>query len=248
MWTAFLIGLIGGSHCMFMCGPLILFLRHNRRNYTFQKFTLHQISRILGYAVLGSIVGLVGYGFSLASLHRYVSLVLGGLLIYTALSALLPFPDFLYPKKWGYVNKWISSIYSRLSSTSYIPLGVLNALLPCGLVYTALAASATYFDPLKGALFMVLFGLGTIPALLLMFFIPSALVAAKKKVMRFTLPLTTMLVGLLLILRGLSIGIPYISPAIEHMEIRPQGSQYECAQILEKNQSPVSRQARETGL
>ena len=58
-------------------------------------------------------------------------------------------------------------------------------------------------------------------------FLPSALVAAKKKVMRFTLPLTTMLVGLLLILRGLSIGIPYISPAIEDLEIRPQGSQYE---------------------
>ena len=57
-----------------------------------------------------------------------------------------------------------------------------------------------------------------------------------------------MLVGILLILRGLSIGIPYISPAKEQLEIRPQSSQYECAQILEKNQSPVSRQARETGL
>lgn len=218
---------------MFMCGPLILFLRHNRKNYSFQKFMLHQISRILGYAVLGGIVGLVGYGFSLVFLHRYVSLFLGGLLIYTALTALLPFPDFLYPKKWGYVNKWLSNIYSRLSSTYYIPLGVLNALLPCGLVYTALAASVTYFDPLKGALFMIFFGLGTVPALLLMFFIPSAIVVAKKKVMRFTLPLTTMLMGLLLILRGLSIGIPYISPAIEQMEIRPQSSQYECVLILE---------------
>lgn len=233
---------------MFMCGPLILFLRHNRKNYSFQKFALHQISRIVGYAVLGGIAGLVGYGFSLASLHRYVSLVLGGLLIYTALSALLPFPDFLYPKKWGYVNKSLSSIYSRLSSTSYIPLGVLNALLPCGLVYTALAASATYFDPIKGILFMILFGLGTIPALLLMFFIPSALVAAKKKVLRFTLPLTTMLVGILLILRGLSIGIPYISPAKEQLEIRPQSSQYECVQILEKTKPHLSTSSRTRAL
>jgi sulfite exporter TauE/SafE len=237
MWAAFLIGLIGGSHCMFMCGPLILFLRHNRKSYSFQKFSLHQISRILGYAVLGGVAGLVGYGFSLAFVHRYVSLVLGGLLVYTALSALLPFPDFLYPKKWGYVNKWLSSIYCRLSSTSYIPLGVLNAFLPCGLVYTALAASATYFDPMKGALFMVFFGAGTIPALLLVFFIPNTMLVAKKKKVRFMLPLTTMLVGLLLILRGLSIGIPYLSPAIEQMEIKPQGSQYECAQIVE-NKKP----------
>ena len=85
---------------MFMCGPLILFLRHNRKNYSFQKFALHQISRIVGYAVLDGIEGLVGYGFALASLHRCVSLVLGGLLIYTARSELLTFHDVVYPKQW----------------------------------------------------------------------------------------------------------------------------------------------------
>ena len=65
------------------------------------------------------------------------------------------------------------------------------------------------------------------------------MVAGKKKRMRYILPLTTLLVGLLLILRGLSIGIPYLSPDLEQMEIRPQGSQYECAQIVENKKAPL---------
>lgn len=237
MWAAFLIGFLGGFHCIFMCGPLVLFLKHNRANYTFRGFAKHQGGRLIGYAVLGGIAGLIGFGFSLASLQRYVALILGGLLLYVACSKLFFIPDFLRLKKLWY-HKWLSNIYSKLSAASFVPLGLLNALLPCGLVYTALAFSTTYFDPIKGIIFMFFFGLGTLPALVLSFLLPTPWIAAKAKTFRLMLPLTTALVGVLLVLRGLSIGLPYVSPHAEQLKIVPQGSQYECAEtptvMLEK--------------
>lgn len=228
MWTGLLIGFLGGFHCVLMCGPLVLYLKHNRTNYSLRGFTIHQGSRLLGYAVLGGLAGFIGFGFSLASLQQYMALLLGGVLLYTALSKLFYISKLRLKKVW--YNKWLSNIYSKLAATSVIPLGLLNALLPCGLVYSALALSAAYFDPIKGFVFMCFFGLGTLPALVLSFFLPTAWITSKKKTFRLVLPLTTALVGILLILRGLSIGIPYVSPHTEQLRIVPQGSQYECAE------------------
>jgi len=232
MWTALLIGFLGGFHCMVMCGPLILFLRHNRKNYSIYKFGIHQGSRILGYTILGGVAGLVGYGFSLVSLQQYIALALGGLLLYTALSSLIPLPKIYQFKKIAHIKKWFSSIYSRLMTKSIIPLGLLHALLPCGLVYTALAASTALFDPLKSMLFMCFFGLGTLPALGLTYLLPVPFFKTKKRILRYVLPTTTGIVGVLLILRGLSIGIAFLSPAKEQLKVAPQGSQYECVQVV----------------
>lgn len=232
MWTGLLIGFLGGFHCLLMCGPLVLYLKHNRTNYALRGFALHQGSRLLGYALLGGLAGFIGFGFSLASLQQYMTLLFGGVLVYTALSKLFSIPKLLRLKKVWY-NKWLSNIYSKLAATSVVPLGLLNALLPCGLVYSALALSAAYFDPIKGVVFMVFFGLGTLPALVLSFLLPTSWITSKrKKTFRLVLPLTTALVGILLILRGLSIGIPYVSPHAEQLKIVPQGSQYECAETL----------------
>lgn len=230
MWTAFIIGFLGGFHCVFMCGPLVLYLRHNRAHYALRGFAMHQGGRLLGYAVLGGLAGLIGFGFSLASLQRYVALVLGGVLLYTALSSLLSIPK-LTPLNRLWQNRWLSTIYTRLSSTSFFSLGLLNALLPCGLVYTALAVSAAYFDPLKGVLFMLFFGLGTLPALVLSYVLPTTWCTAKRKRFTLVLPLTTVVVGILLVLRGLSIGIPYVSPKIEQLNVAPKGNQYECVEM-----------------
>ena len=241
MWAALVIGFLGGFHCLLMCGPLVIYLKHNRTNYTLRGFVTHQGSRLVGYAILGGLAGLIGFGFSLASLQRYLAVILGGLLLYAALSSLFSLPKLLGMKKmWR--NTWLSTIYSKLSATSFIPLGLLNALLPCGLVYTALALSAAYFDPIKGAAFMCLFGLGTLPALGIVYIIPTSSVSTKSNLFRLVLPLTTALVGVLLILRGLGIGIPYISPNVEQLKVAPVGSQYECVQttiLLENNKAPL---------
>ena len=228
MWIALIIGFFGGFHCVLMCGPLVLFLRQNRSNYSsLRGFAMHQGGRVLGYAILGGLAGLIGFGFSFASLQRYLAVVLGSLLIYSALSKLFSIPKLLGLKKMWY-NQWLGTIYNRISELSFVPLGLLNALLPCGLVYTALAASATYFDPVKGFLFMSVFGLSTLPALGISYILPKTWITTNNKWFRFALPLTSIVVGTLLILRGLSVGIPYVSPDVELLKVLPQGSQYEC--------------------
>lgn len=231
MWAALLIGFLGGFHCVVMCGPLVLYLRHKRNTYGIPEFVLHQFGRLLGYAILGGIAGWVGFGFSLVSLHRYVSILLGVLLLYSSLSTLFSFPYFLSLNHLFKVNSRIGSLFGRLSTTSIVSLGLLNALLPCGLVYTALAASTALFDPIKSMLFMGLFGLGTVPALVLSYSISTSTFIAKQKRFRVVLPITTALVGVLLILRGLTIGIPFVSPPKKHLEVSPKGSNYECVEL-----------------
>lgn len=103
-----------------------------------------------------------------------------------------------------------------------------KSLLPCGLVYVALAASAAFFDPIKGSVYMLFFGLGTLPALGLSYVIPQKFVL-KLQSTRWLLPLLTGLVGILLVLRGLTIGIPYISPQENQLNVSTVGSAYECA-------------------
>ena len=228
MWTAFVLGFFGGAHCFLMCGPLVWYLKLQRSNYKARGFLLHQIGRLFGYVFLGFIAGVVSYGFSLMLLHKYIALALGIVLCYSATTTFIPSIDVLRLRKLNVLSRWIGAFQSKTKNTSLTVIGFINAFLPCGLVYVALAASAAFFDPAKGALYMLFFGLGTLPALGLSYVLPQKL-AVKLQSTRWLLPLITSLVGVLLVLRGLTIGIPYISPEEKQLNISPTGSAYECA-------------------
>lgn len=228
MWTSFVLGFFGGAHCLLMCGPLVLYLKLQRSDYKAKGFILHQSGRIFGYAFLGFVVGVVSYGFSLIILHKYVALALGIILCYNAITYFFPFFDFLRLRKLTALSRWVGTFQSKTKSTSLVVIGFINALLPCGLVYVALAASAAFFYPVKGALYMLFFGLGTLPALGLSCIIPQKF-ALKLQSVRWHIPLLTGLVGILLLLRGLTIGIPYISPKENRLNVSPISNTYECA-------------------
>ncbi|HCO84482.1 MAG TPA: hypothetical protein DIT95_13230, partial [Arenibacter sp.] len=87
-----------------------------------------------------------------------------------------------------------------------------NGLLPCGLVYMAVFGSIATANPWLGALFMALFGLGTIPLMTTAVYFGSMLKGSAKKSVQRLIPVFVILVGLLFILRGMGLGIPYISP------------------------------------
>ncbi|MGB0273977.1 MAG: sulfite exporter TauE/SafE family protein [Flavobacteriaceae bacterium] len=228
MWTAFVLGVFGGAHCLLMCGPLVMYLKFHRSNYGTTGFLLHQSGRIFGYVFLGAITGFISYGFSLVMLHKYVALALGIILCYSCVISFLPSLDFLRLKRLSAFSRWIGAFQSKTKKSSLAVVGFINAFLPCGLVYVALAASAAFFDPIKGSVYMLFFGLGTLPALGLSYVIPQKFVL-KLQSTRWLLPLLTGLVGILLVLRGLTIGIPYISPQENQLNVAPVGSAYECA-------------------
>lgn len=214
LWTGFILGVLGGLHCAGMCGPLMLAMpRTGRTTGSFAAGRVtYQAGRVLTYCVLGAASGLVGRTLLLAGVQRWVSIGLGVLL----LAGLFVSPRFL-------ALPWIAGELGRLKSMMAVflrerslaamgMLGLLNGLLPCGLVYAACAGAAATGDWMSGSAFMLAFGVGTLPVTLAIGLSGQMLPAGLRLRLRHALPVGIALMGCLLILRGLSLGIPYLSP------------------------------------
>ncbi|MBT4727706.1 MAG: sulfite exporter TauE/SafE family protein, partial [Bacteroidetes bacterium] len=188
-------------------------------NNTFTKLTgalTYNIGKVLTYALLGLLFGLFGKGLVLAGFQQWISIVLGAIMI---LSVFFPV---LFKNK-VFIDKFVSSFASRMISklrslfaiSSYKSLfliGFFNGLLPCGLVYIAIAGAIESKDALSGAIYMAAFGLGTAPMLIGIAFLSSTLNMKIRAKLNKLIPILVILIGLLFILRGLNLGIPYISP------------------------------------
>ena len=168
LWIAFILGLAGSLHCAAMCGPLALLvpvtgLRASQR--VLSRVT-YNIGRLLTYAVLGGLFGLFGRAFAIAGLQRWLSLAAGSLNIIGLIISVRP----VLAGPLTHFVQWVKASFSSLSSRRTLlsigTLGALNGLLPCGLVYVACAGSAAAGDALSGVGYMLAFGIGTVPMLL----------------------------------------------------------------------------------
>lgn len=217
--TAFLTGLLGSFHCLGMCGPIAMIAPQGQPYTVFLAGRLvYNIGRITTYAIIGLLLGAFGMGLQLAGIQQYVSIAMGILLLLIAVSKITGV-DVLGNNKWfsGYrlrLEKQFTKFITRPGMGAQYTVGLLNGLLPCGLVYIALAGAVTTTQALNGALYMALFGLGTLP-MLFSVSIASRWVTHKVRtgIMR-TIPYFVMVVGVLFILRGLNLGIPYVSPKL----------------------------------
>ncbi|MBL9127553.1 MAG: sulfite exporter TauE/SafE family protein [Verrucomicrobiales bacterium] len=212
--TALLLGLVGGLHCAGMCGPLMLAMpvAGNTRGRFVAGRLAYQAGRIAVYAVLGALVGSVGRTLALAGVQRWVSLLLGILLLATLVLSprALALPAITLGV--ARLRSTMAGFLQRRTVASLAVLGGLNGLLPCGLVYAACAAAAATGDIATGAATMAVFGLGTTP-MMLGISLTGRLVPADIRIrLRHLAPVTMGLMGTLLVLRGLSLGIPFLSP------------------------------------
>jgi sulfite exporter TauE/SafE len=217
--AALLMGLAGSLHCVGMCGPLIGMMPYNRssRWKFFVTKSLNHLGRLTTYTLLGALFGLMGKALVSAGLQQWLSIVSGVLILLMV----------LWPKQWKSLSPksfiyrftaWVKSKFSTLlkerSPRTLFMLGVLNGLLPCGLLYMALAASISTGSAPRAAFFMFLFGIGTIPALTLVGIFANTLKQKYSfsfvKISRVLLVVT----ALLLIVRGSNLGIPYLSPKV----------------------------------
>ncbi|APD06446.1 hypothetical protein UJ101_00915 [Flavobacteriaceae bacterium UJ101] len=220
--SALLLGLGGSLHCLGMCGPIAFTLSIDKRykNKLLIQNLLYQIGRVITYFTLGIFAGFIGKSFNILGLQGKISIITGILLILSVVFSLNKVQkiSFFTP-----INILVAKLKVKLSHyikrsnySSFITIGLLNGLLPCGMVYTALTASIVAGSILNSAIFMLLFGLGTIP---LMFF--AVLVGNyagmnwRHKIERI-IPFIVIFVGVLFILRGLNLGIPFISPALSN--------------------------------
>lgn len=209
--SAFILGLVGSLHCAGMCGPLALAVpavNPTRSGFLVSRL-LYNAGRIATYTAIGALFGLVGETLSLAGFQGWLSLAAGAFillgLIFAKISLNHPATNLVIR-----IKRIFGNLLRRRSYPALFALGAVNGLLPCGLVYVAAAAATATGHILTAAEYMIAFGFGTLPVLLA---IP---ILGRKISVNFNfqklVPISVAIVALLLILRGLALDIPFISP------------------------------------
>ena len=220
--SAFLLGLVSSAHCIGMCGPIALSLGISGKNTQFHIQNLaYQIGRAVTYTFLGSIIGLFTEALILLQYQDYISIVAGVLIL---LFLLFPTTSQTYFQKFAFFRKIIQPIKKGLGNflqkkgiwVRFIT-GILNGFLPCGPVYIALAASIAAGGSWQSAIFMFFYGLGTLPLMYIMVYLGNSLSLTTRNKMNRFLPYITALIAVFFILRGLHLGIPFLSPPKENL-------------------------------
>jgi uncharacterized protein len=218
--TAFVLGLTSSLHCVGMCGPIALAMPGRGRSLAqvLPGRLSYHLGRLTTYATLGALVGLFGEGFSLAGYQQGLSIALGVLLLLLALGTASVESQFLsipaVSRLMGRLKRGMGRLLQRDSAPSLFNLGILNGLLPCGFVYLGLAGALATGEFWQGTAYMALFGLGTWPAMLTLSLIGPFVSDRLRRAARPVMLGVTLAFATLLILRGLDLGIPYLSPSL----------------------------------
>jgi sulfite exporter TauE/SafE len=213
-WTAFVLGLFGSLHCAGMCGPLAMALpATGGSTLSFAAGrAAYNLGRVLTYCMLGILFGLIGQSLFLAGIQRWVSIALGVLLLAGLFGSRKLSASATVTRLVSGLKVRMAGMLRQRSFVSLSVLGLLNGLLPCGLVYVACAGATTTGDPFGGAAYMASFGLGTVPMMLAISLSGKLIPVSIRLKLVKAIPISVFLLATLLILRGMSLGIPYISP------------------------------------
>ncbi|MGI9546323.1 MAG: sulfite exporter TauE/SafE family protein [Flavobacteriaceae bacterium] len=220
LYSALILGLLGSLHCLGMCGPIAFMLpvdRSSKYKTGIQTFIYHS-GRLLAYGILGLLFGLLGKGLNIFGAQQKLSIFIGGLMI---LLVLIPFHKIskiqlaqpVY-KLVSYLKNALGASFKKKTADAFLTIGFLNGFLPCGLVYMALLGATAMAGPELGFVYMVVFGLGTIPLMTVAVFFSSVIKSSVKNKIRRFVPVFVVIIGLLFILRGMGLGIPYVSPKV----------------------------------
>ncbi|MCP4457379.1 MAG: sulfite exporter TauE/SafE family protein [Cytophagales bacterium] len=202
MISAFIIGLAGSLHCVGMCGPLMISLKSNQSR---QSFVIYHVGRLMVYSILGLAFGIIGQGLVLLEAQRVLAITSGLVLI---LLYAVPTSRKWVEKKY-YESHFFIGVRKRMNAYfttggKWFVAGALNGLIPCGLIYLAVAGSLIVADPMQGAIFMLLFGLGTLPALALVGFFETLVLTGLKNRFSGVFSGIAIIAGCILVFRGLS--------------------------------------------
>jgi uncharacterized protein len=209
-FAAVALGAAGSAHCALMCGPLSLAARGALRqagrgpDRALTHLALYHGGRLSAYAGAGLVVGAIGQGLATLGTGRGIAIVAGSVLLLQAAARLglrRAWPAVPFVKVLALLGNANRRLFAGHPSSAAFCAGVLNAALPCGLVYAALTAAAAQGRADAGLLFMVCFGLGTLPLLAAVWLMGSLLAPVGRR-LAFATPVALALVGGLLIARG----------------------------------------------
>ncbi|HAQ65612.1 MAG TPA: cytochrome C biogenesis protein [Bacteroidales bacterium] len=225
--SGLLLGFMGSFHCLGMCGPIVIALPLPGNSWT-SRVTgsiLYNLGRTVTYTLLGVIFGLLGAGLHIAGFQRWVSIATGALMILAIVTPAITGKRFGFGNTGSRITSAIQGTFGKLlgrrSMRSLFLIGLLNGLLPCGLVYVALAAALAGGSLVNSVLFMTAFGLATGPMLLLLSLAGNVITRPVRSFINKAIPFIVVLMGILFILRGLDLGIRFISPNQERLQLNP---------------------------
>lgn len=217
LFSAVIFGLLGSFHCIGMCGPIAFMLPVDRTNSVkrFFQISSYHFGRLFTYSLIGLLFGFLGKGFYFFGFQQQLSIIVGVLMI-----LVITFPKILQKLS---LSKKIGAIILKIKSSlgkelkkkgndTFFTIGFLNGFLPCGLVYMAVFGAITTSNAFTGSLYMFLFGLGTIPLMTAFVYLGNFTKGTFKQKIQKTIPILVVFIGVLFVLRGLGLGIPYISP------------------------------------
>ena len=222
--SGLVLGFLTSFHCVGMCGPIAIALPLHGNSKSQKLFggLLYNLGRTTTYIIFGFIFGLLGQSLGALGFQRWVSIIAGTLMIITVLSPSLFKSNFNTP---GIINSLLSKVkfalkklFSIRSRGSLYLIGLLNGLLPCGPLYMAFIISTGTGNAINSSIFMLMFGLGTIPLLFSITILGNFISMSVRNKINNLLPVLIVIIGILFILRGLNLGIPYLSPKGEMIQ------------------------------
>lgn len=217
--SSFILGIGGSLHCLGMCGPLALSIPYTATGISkWARLSGYYLAKALAYAGMGGVAGFLGKGFFVMNWQQGLSIAAGIFII-----AWVCFP-LLKPVRGLFAfQKQFVGLYGKLQRNPkfhyYLLLGMLNGFLPCGLVYTALAAATVSGGAFQGFISMFLFGVGTAPILITVVLLKRKMSVRFRYLFRPLSMALSIAVGILLIIRGLNLGIPYVSPEFNNHQV-----------------------------
>lgn len=216
--SAIILGFMGSLHCVGMCGPIAFLLPVDRSN-NYRKFIqilIYHFGRLFSYAVIGLIFGFLGKGLYVFGLQQKLSIAIGILMILAVINPFKKVGASRFSKPiYHLISKVKSSLGNELkkkTNDAFLTIGLLNGFLPCGLVYMALLGAIAMGNPWQGSFYMLLFGMGTIPLMTTAIYFSGFFKGTAKRKVQKLIPVFVITIGILFIVRGLGLGIPYVSP------------------------------------
>lgn len=219
MWefliSGLLLGLASSLHCAGMCGPLVISMPFYNADgqLSWKSVVEYHFGKTLMYATLGAVFGVFGMGIRISGFQQIFSIAFGIILLLIVLGPRFsPVIKTVVHKLEAWYSSMVSKVLTFKKGGAFVVLGLTNGIIPCGMVYVALGASVMAYSITYGALFMACFGLGTLPILTSIIagrtFLSRSLSANFGKLKNAAV----ILLALLFILRGMNLGIPYLSP------------------------------------
>lgn len=215
--SGFSLGVLSSFHCIGMCGPLALSLPVQKKSIQIKILSsvLYNLGRISTYAFMGFLMGIIGRSFFIAGFQQYFSIFIGAVILIFLVFKVTGKQFFVTQKFNQKIQQFVLLFLNKEQNYTMYLLGMANGLLPCGMVYLAIAGALAFGDINSSILFMIFFGLGTMPAMMTLTLFRFSIQNKSRAFIKKLTPFVIAIMGLMLIARGLNLGVPYLSPKLQ---------------------------------